>query len=170
MPPAGFDPTIPLKQTAALYGVSVATAHKWRKKVGYKTPLPEGHWTDTDIHRLRTMYSGSSLNDIAAVLGRSVSSVKSKAVSLGLRRSTGQFAPDRAPQIRGRVQGQADMAADYIRSHDRTPVYRCDREGKPNPKAKFWKYGYGSLVLTEDALIAKAERKGWKSDAWQEIA
>src|SRR3546814_3837843 len=96
------------------------------------------------------MYSGSSLNDIAAVLGRSVSSVKSKAVSLGLRRSTGQFAPDRAPQIRGRVQGQADMAADYIRSHDRTPVYRCDREGKPNPKAKFWKYGYGSLVRSEE--------------------
>src|SRR3546814_15613037 len=62
------------------------------------------------------------------------------------------------------------MAADYIRSHDRTPVYRCDREGKPNPKAKFWKSGYGSLVLTEDALIAKAERQGWKSDAWQAIA
>ena len=170
MTPAGYDPAVPLKQTAARYGVSVATAHKWRKKAGYRTPLPEGHWTDADIHRLRTMYSGSSLNDIAAVLGRSVSSIKSKAQSLGLRRATGHFAPDRAPQIRGRVQGQADMAADFIRSHDRTPVYRCDREGKPNPKAKFWKYGYGSLVLTEDALIAKAERKGWQADSWREIA
>lgn len=169
MIPAGYDPAVPLKQTAARFGVSVATAHAWRKKAGYRTPPPEGHWTDHDVHRLRTMYSGSSLNDIAAVLGRSISSIKSKAQSLGLRRATGQFAPDRAPQIRGRVQGQADMAADFIRSHDRTAIYRCDREGKPNPKAKFWKYGYGSLVLTEDALIAKAERKGWRADSWQEI-
>src|SRR3546814_20081823 len=102
MPPAGFDPTIPLKQTAALYGVSVATAHKWRKNVGYKTPLPEGHWTDTDIHRLRTLYSGSSLTDIAAVMWRSVSSVQSNALSPGLPPSQGQLAPDRAPPKRAK--------------------------------------------------------------------
>lgn len=170
MIPADYTPDMPLKQAARRYGVSVPAVARWRKKLGYKSPPQEGHWTDADIHRLRTMFSSHSYTDIAAVLGRTVSSVKSKAISLGLRKSTGHFAPDRAPQIRGRVQGQADMAADFIRSHDRTPVYRCDRDGNPNPKAKFWKYGYGSLVLTEDALLAKAERKGWRADSWREIA
>lgn len=165
MPPAGYDPAVPLKQTARRYGVSVATAHAWRKKAGYATPAPEGYWTDADIHQLKSLYSVSSLNDIAAALGRSVSAVKSKAVALGLRRATGQFAPDRAPKISGRVQGVADMAAQHLRRD--APTFRADADGQANPKGKFWRFG--NITLTEEDMLAKAERKGWSADAWREI-
>ncbi|ALJ12618.1 hypothetical protein ATM17_12785 [Sphingopyxis macrogoltabida] len=162
--PADFNPALTMKQSAKIHGVSPTAIFKWRKKLGYVAR--DDLWTDDDIRRLKSLYSGSSLNDIAAALGRSVSAVKSKAVSLGLRRATGQFAPDRAPKISGRVQGVADMAAQHLRRD--APTFRCDANGKANPKGKFWRFG--NITLTEDDMLAKAERKGWSADAWREIA
>lgn len=163
--PATFDPTLPLKQSAHLYGVAPSTIFKWRQKVGYVPPRDD-LWGDDDIHRLKTLYSGNSLNDVAAMLGRTVSAVKSKAIALGLRRATGNFAPDRAPQIRGRCQGQADMAAQFLQRF--APVFRADADGSANPKGESWRYG--SSILTEAELFARAERKGFDPDGWKRLA
>jgi hypothetical protein len=162
--PADFDPALPLKQSAQRHGVSPSAIFKWRKKVGYAPPRDD-LWTHDDIRRLKSLYSGSSLNDIAATLGRTVSAVKAKAVALGLRRATGQFAPDRAPQISGRTQGVADMAAQHLRRD--APVFRCDADGAANPKGKCWRYG--NILLSEAEMMAKAERKGWNADGWREV-
>lgn len=162
--PAGYDPAMPLKQAAKRFGVTPGAAAKWRKASGYTTPEREDLWTDADIHRLKHLYSGTSLDDIAATLGRSVSSVKSKAVKLGLRRATGHFAPDRAPQIRGRVTGIADMAQQHLQRF--APCFRCDEDGAANPKGKFFRFG---VVLSEDEMMERAERKGWNPHAWKEL-
>lgn len=163
--PPDFDPARPLKQSAKLHGISVGTAHKWRVKMGYK-PDRADLWSEEDIRRLKSLYSNGSLNSIAATLGRTVSSVKSKAVNLGLRRATGNFSPDRAPQIRGRVQGQADMAAQHLQKF--APVFRCDERGEANPKGEFWRYG--NTILTESEMLERAERKGWDANAWKRLA
>lgn len=161
--PDHFDPTLTMKQSAARHGVSESCIFNWRKKLGYiaRTDL----WTEDDLRRLRSMYSGQSIPDIASALGRTVSAVKTKAIALGLRRATGHFAPDRAPVIRGRVTGHADMAAQHLQRI--APVFRVDADGKANPKGKCWRFG--TIVLTEDEMIGKAERKGWNADAWREI-
>lgn len=163
--PANFDPATPLKQSAKLHGISVATACKWRQKLGYIAPR-ENLWSDDDICRLKSLYSGHSAQHIAATLGRTVASVKSKAIALGLRRSTGQFAPDRAPQIRGRCQGQADMAAQHLQRF--APVFRCSPDGAADPKGTHFRYG--SSILTEAELFARAERKGFDPDGWKRLA
>lgn len=163
--PDTFDPARPLKQSAKLHNVSVATASNWRQKLGYQAPERTDLWTDDEIYRLKTLYAGNSLGHIAAAIGRTESSVKSMAVKLGLRKATGNFAPDRAPQIRGRVQGHADMAAQHLQKY--APVFRCSPDGSPNPKGSCWRYG--STVLTEAEMIARAERKGWDADAWKRL-
>lgn len=163
--PATFDPATPLKQSARIHNISVATAHNWRVKLGYQPPRDD-LWHDDEIHRLKTLYSGNSLNDVAAMLGRTVSAVKSKAIALGLRRATGNFAPDRAPQIRGRCQGQADMAAQFLQRF--APVFRADADGSANPKGESWRYG--SAILTEAELFERAERKGFDPDGWRRLA
>ena len=163
--PASFDPATPLKQSAKLHGISVGTAHNWRVKMGYQPPRDD-LWTDDDIRWLKTLYSGSSLNDIAAQLGRTISAIKSMAIKLGLRRATGNFAPDRAPQIRGRVQGHADLAAQHLQKY--APVFRCQSDGAPTVRGSHWRYG--SVVLTEAEMIARAERKGWDADEWKRLA
>lgn len=163
--PANFDPATPLKQSAMLHGVSVATACKWRQKLGYIAPR-EDLWSDDDIRRLKSLYSGHSAQHIAATLGRTVSAVKSMAIKLGLRRSTGHFAPDRAPQIRGRCQGHADMAAQHLQRF--APVFRCTADGDADPKGSHFRYG--NSVLTEAEMIERAERKGFDPDGWKRLA
>lgn len=163
--PANFDPATPLKQSAKLHGISVATAHKWRVKMGYVPPR-EDLWADDDVRTLKSLYSGHSAQHIAATLGRTVAAVKSKAIALGLRRSTGQFAPDRAPQIRGRCQGHADMAAQHLQRF--APVFRCTAEGDADPKGSHFRYG--NSVLTEAEMIERAERKGFDPDGWKRLS
>ena len=164
--PASFDPSRTIKESAELHGVSPAAICAWRKKSGYVAPERTDLWEDDDIRRLKTLYSGSSLNDIAAQLGRTISAIKSMAIKLGLRRATGNFAPDRAPQIRGRVQGHADLAAQHLQKY--APVFRCQADGTPTVKGSHWRYG--SVVLTEAEMIARAERKGWDADEWKRLA
>lgn len=60
----------------------------------------------------------------------------------------------------------AGMAADHLRRI--APVYRCDERGRQDVKGALWRVGNG--ILTDAEVIARAERKGWQSDAWQRLA
>ena len=176
--PEGFveaAPTTSIRQLSKIFGASVEVCTRWRKELG----LTSNHyqlWT-LDEGFLRANYGKMPVADIAAHLNRTIASVKTRAKKLGLQgRNKPAFQPqygfmrDRKPNVSGRVQSSADMAAAFIRAHDRTAIYRTDPEGQPNPKGDHWKYGYGSLVLTEGELLAKAERKGWSADEWKKLA
>lgn len=161
------------RDLAARYKVSRSTITIWRREVA----IQQGRrvaWNDDDDAYIRAHYRSASLASMAEHLGRSPAAVKSRArlIGLQLNRKPPQLwrMADRQPSVAGRVKGRADMAADHIRAHDRTPVYRCNPDGQPNPKGSHWKYGHGSLVLTEAELFAKAERKGWSAGEWQRLA
>lgn len=66
------------------------------------------------------------------------------------------------PLIQNRDMSRAGLAADFLRRYG--AVYRCDDNGKPNAKGAFWKRNYA--VLTDDELIARATRLGWKGKEW----
>lgn len=169
--PPDYDPTIPLRKATEIYGVSRNTLGKWRRQVGYRgTPGSLAPWTALDDQQLKANFNTLTYDELSVLLGRSASAVKSRAIALGLRKSSTKFQRDHRVKFEGlRAKGHADLAAEYIRCHDRVAIFRCDADGSPNPKGKLWKYGLGSLVLTESELIAKAERKGWQPHAWREI-
>ena len=164
------------REICPVYGISRATLTIWRRE----TAIAQGArfaWSNDDDGYLRANYRALPVGDIAAKLNRTIASVKTRAKKLGLQgRSKPAFQPqygfmrDRKPNVSGRVQSSADMAAAFIRAHDRTAIYRTNQDGAPNPKGDHWKYGYGSLVLTEGELLAKAERKGWQPDEWKKLA
>lgn len=61
---------------------------------------------------------------------------------------------------------RAGQAADFLRRF--APVIRCNAEGHYDPTGRFWRRG--SAVLCAGAVIARAERQGFRPDAWREIA
>lgn len=166
--PADFDPSRPLWDAVQRYKTSKTTAHRWRQEVGYSGPGGTvSAWTERDVYLLRTNFNAMTYAQLEDVLGRTAVAIKSKANSLGLKKSQGNFARDGRTNFQGQAaKGVADMAAQHLRRE--APVFRCDAGGAPNPKGKCWRYG--NVVLTEAELLAKAERKGWRADQWREIA
>lgn len=165
--PEGFNPDLPLRVLAEQYRCSRTTADRWRRDIDYTGPGAQiGAWTDRDVYLLRTNFNAMTYAQLCELLGRSPSSVKSKALTLGLKKAQGNFARDSRPTFCGqRAQGVADMAAQHLRRD--APTFRADADGKPNPKGKFWRFG--NITLTEAEMLAKAERKGWNADSWREI-
>lgn len=165
--PPDYDPTIPLRKAAAVYGVSRATLGRWRRDMGYRARLAHDAWTDAEDHQLKVNFSAMSYAALSDLIGRTESAVKARAIQLGLRRKSSRYQRDLRARFDGQqAKGIADMAARHLRRDG--PVYRCDEKGEANPKGKCWRYG--NIVLTEVELLAKAERKGWRVDAWREIA
>lgn len=165
--PADFDPSIPLREACIRWNTSKTTAHRWRKEVGYAGPGGRiAPWTERDVYLLRTNFHAMTYAQLVELLGRSPDAIKAKANSIGLRKAQGNFARDsRAKFFSERAQGVADMAAQHLRRD--APVFRADADGQPNPKGKFWRFG--NITMTEDEMLAKAERKGWREHAWKEI-
>ena len=62
----------------------------------------------------------------------------------------------RGPQRDVTLPGQA---ADFLRQFG--SVHRCDEKGKPNAKGKFWRRNFS--VLSDEEIMARAERLGWKA-------
>jgi hypothetical protein len=63
--------------------------------------------------------------------------------------------------------GREQDAAQHLRKHF-PAVFRCDEAGRYDPKGSGWLVG--AKVLTPAEMIAKAELKGWRADAWRELA
>lgn len=169
--PPDFDPATPITVSMTKHGVSKSTIGKWRREAGYKgRPGALEPWTDLEDQQLKANFNSLTYPQIADLIGRSAAAVKSRAILLGLRKAAAQFQRDTRTKFEGqRAKGRADLAAEYVRCHDRVAIFRCDAAGAPKPKGDHWKYGFGSLILTDDEMIAKAERKGWAPDAWKEL-
>lgn len=164
--PADFDPSMPIRSAMERYGIAKGTVLRWRKKRGaVPKPQPDA-WSERELYLLRTNFNSMTYNQLCELLGRSAASIKSKANSIGLKKASGNFSRDRGPRFDGQgAKGIADMAAQHLRRDG--PVYRCDAAGKANPKGKFWRFG--NITLTEEQMLAKAERKGWRADSWKQI-
>ena len=47
-------------------------------------------------------------------------------------------------------------------------IFRCDPDGRVNPKGTHW--NRNGFILTDDDVIDRARRNGWSPDAWERIA
>lgn len=139
-----------------------------------------GAWSDQEVKFLMNNYQTMTAANIGIALGRPLSGVKHRVRVLGL--SKPKFRPP-VPQgsltnARGSLktcmavnnvpQGISERAADFLRVHDRVPMYRCDDIGRAAPKGEFWRYG--NAVLPDADVIAKAKRKGWDENEWRKLA
>jgi hypothetical protein len=135
-------------------------------------------WTADDDAIIRAQYADTPTADLAALLGRSVPSVQSRAKLLGIGKSA-EFLTEQAKQrgaqsiavrgcgwgasgagstlVGGGVVSDATLAADFLRKF--CPVTRCDAAGRFAHHGPHWRIG--QLVLTESEIIARAARKGW---------
>lgn len=64
-----------------------------------------------------------------------------------------------------RDASRAGMAAEFLRRD--APVYRCRPLGAADAQGTHWRYG--RVVLTDDEVIERAERKGWAPSAWMKV-
>jgi hypothetical protein len=60
---------------------------------------------------------------------------------------------------------RAGIAADYLRKYG--AVYRCTPMGAADPKGTHWRRG--SAILSDAAIIQRAEYNGWSHDAWKQV-
>lgn len=144
---------------------------------------PRTPWQPHEDEYLRKSYASMPSPMIGKALGRTAESVRCRAKLLGVTSPTGRYRPNRkkrndrasmrslspAPLDTG-PKDCLDDAAAYVRCKDGTQVYRCDKSGVPMRGGAYFKYGFGSLILTSEELMAKAERKGYNPKAWQELA
>lgn len=144
---------------------------------------PRTPWQPHEDEYLRKNYVNMSSTLVGKALGRTSESVKGRAKLLGVTSPTGRYRPQQKKRkIRDIVRSLSpapmetgpkdclDDAAAYVRCKDGTQVYRCDKFGVPMRGGAYFKYGFGSLILTSEELMAKAERKGFNPKAWQELA
>ena len=75
--------------------------------------------------------------------------------------------PKPAPLPDHRDNSRAGLAAQFLQRFG--PVVRCNEDGRLNATGTHWLRG-GRFVLTDDEIIARAERNGWRPDAWKAIA
>lgn len=68
-----------------------------------------------------------------------------------------------------RDSSRAGDAADYLKRWF-VPVYRCDDKGELHHRGTSTHYRLGSAIVTTEAMLETAKRKGWNPDAWMEIA
>lgn len=179
--PEDYDPTkMTVKVAADHYGVGHMAVKRWRREMGLTRSRAPGinatPWSPEDEAKLIDLIGGHGIAHICKALGRKETSVRLKAKQLGHRivnpnpkRGGGSSAP-RYFMDGVRHVTTADLAAAHIRAHDRTCVYRCNEKGLQDARGSLWKYGFGSLRLTEDELLMKAERKGWSRSEWEKVS
>ncbi|ODP39275.1 hypothetical protein [Sphingomonas turrisvirgatae] len=71
------------------------------------------------------------------------------------------------PLIDHRDISRAGLAAQFLQRFGQ--VIRCDADGSINPKGTHWLRG-GRFVLTDNEIMQRAERNGWRPDQWKELA
>lgn len=138
-------------------------------------------WSDEEIQYLRDNWENMTTETIAKNLGRPMTSTKSKGHALKLKRVRGNMPPQprKYPKAAERkkprkvlsystAMDNSGRAADFLRVHDRVPMYRCDDIGRATPKGEFWRYG--NAVLADADVIAKAKRKGWDENEWRKLS
>ena len=65
-----------------------------------------------------------------------------------------------------RDDSEAGRAANFLRRFG--PLFRCDAQGHQLQDGFFW--NRGGYVLTDEDIIARAQRKGWNPEQWRVLA
>jgi transposase len=184
--PSDFDQFAPGKRLtviAAHYGVGVRTVRHWRKERGIEPLIPQQY-----AGRLRRPVPASfdkiaptqPIKNLAKYYGTGRETVRRWLDETGIeagKRVYSHRAPKRYKPMHNfgtspvRIKhGEDSLAAraadECLRRY--APTFRCDEAGNQQSNGHYWLHG--RVVLSDDELIARAERKGWNPDAWKVIA
>lgn len=153
------------------YSAGLGTVKRWLQESGIdrgqlatngwvKRPAPDDFTTNAPVctvAQLCHLYGVSS-----TIISRWLAETGATPIRTGFvpNRSRGRpFQPHRDVSPEG-------QAAAFLQRFG--PVFRCDRDGNPNPKGTHWRRG--SFVLSGTEIIDRAVRNGWDANAWRKIA
>jgi hypothetical protein len=155
------------------YRCTSRTIMRWREQVGIEprnndpSPMPEG-FTDA-ARRLTTEQLCERFGRSEWCIGRwrREAGIKPlrQARTFDFSGMTGNKLSV-ASQHHQRDMTIAGQAADHLRRF--APVIRCNEQGHYDPTGHFWRRG-SSTPLSAAEIIARAERQGFRPDAWREV-
>lgn len=163
-----------INQLQAIYSCGANAVKRWREAVGIPTGAP--------IACKRHQPAKRKMPDGFALVARNMTMrglrthFKASAIQVNrwcdeagvTPRKAGQWRqPGPRPLPDHRDNSRAGLAAQYLQRFG--PVVRCNEDGRLNADGTHWLRG-GRFILTDDEIIARAERNGWQPDAWKAIA
>lgn len=175
---------LPNADLVAHFGVNVSCICEVRKELGLPAPksiwrhgdnptrqpkpLPEG-FTD-DAARMTIAHLCRKYERSRAVIEgwlKRAEITPVRAVTITRSKSFGERAAGGWTKMHdNRDCSRAGMAAKFLGRLG--PIYRCDARGKPLPDGFFW--NRGGFVLSDDEVIERAERNGWREHEWRDLA
>lgn len=161
------------EQLAARFDKHPDTIKKWKRRLGIKSPRRGGRAPSNMVPMPADFADNAkrmTRNELARHYGRSDATIRRLLRVAGIEAMRRQDRPKvgylKAPVDRAhRDLSRAGMAADFLRYYG--GLSRCDADGAFNPNGDHWRRG--STILTADEVIARAEAKGWRPDAWREV-
>lgn len=165
-----------------MFGVYEQAICEARKRVGIPAPPPKREPIPDDLaERAAEM----TMTQLAAHYGRSDYLIRAWLKEKGLRAKAARMGTGkRGPGSSGWKSFGQRASGDWTKLHDNRdcsragmaakylgrlgPIYRCDARGKPLPDGFFW--NRGGFVLSDDEVIERALRNGWREHEWRDLA
>lgn len=174
--------TMPRGQVRKHFRVGTVIFAKWLKSIdapvnrfqAAPTPVPE------DFEALAPTHTGKALSEYYGVSKdvitrwRKITDIRSpyslrkkKGPTTPKARSTHSWGAPKVTVMDTRTTSPMSKAQDFMQRQG-WPCWRCNENGSFNRKGTH--FHLGRLIVTESELLARAERKGWRQDDWQQIA
>ncbi len=149
------------------YHAGPATIIRWREEAAIPVPpsnlrpVPDG---------FALVARGMTMKQLRERFGASEPLVRRWCAETGAEPRRAGYVRFRQAQPRplpdARDQSRAGLAAQFLQRFG--SVVRCNADGAADPKGSHWLRG-GRFVLTDDEIMARATRNGWRPDAWREV-
>jgi hypothetical protein len=177
-PPAGFAEAAAVNSSAdlaKLYRRTAGTIAQWRRDCGVKAPgnshVSSGTYQPVPMpENFATLGPTMTRHEAQAFFGHGEVVVKRWAQEAGIafRKQISVVSGRRSPKVRdtARDMSRAGQAAEFLQKFG--PVFRCTGTGAANPKGDHWRRG--STILSSADIIERAERNGWRPDAWKQLS
>lgn len=153
------------------YRAGPATICRWREEAGINVPKPVPPSTRRPVpDGFALVARGMTIKQLRERFGASEPLVRRWCAETGVEPRRAGYVRFRQVQPRplpdARDISRAGLAAQFLQRFG--PVTRCTEDGRVDPKGTHWLRG-GRFVLTDDEIMDRAARNGWRSDAWREV-
>lgn len=151
------------------------TIARWRRECGVKTPgsahISGGTRQPVPMpENFAALGPTMTRHEAQAFFGHGEVVVKRWAMEAGVkfRVQIAAISGQRAPKVRHnpRDMSRAGQAAEFLQKFG--PVFRCNGTGQVDPKGDHWRRGPNTLTAAD--IIERAERNGWRPDAWKQLS
>lgn len=172
------------KQLMLRYGCGTKAISRWRKQCGFThhnapavkpKPIPETFASACEVMTSRQVceHFGIGISTMWKWCAKAGARPYREPKQLTAKRAlyAGKGRPKRrdfggiASSVH-RDDSEAGRAANFLRRLG--PLFRCDAQGHQLQDGFFW--NRGGHILTDEDIIARAQRKGWNPEQWRALA